>query len=137
MNNEQIARKQTGWLMNPMEFKYGESPTPEADAYFARADAMRAIVLKLLDDKDLLLKQQEGEIAELRKHPLICVRCAELEGALKLAGEALESAEWYDWTSSSGTHYRLCAFCGGSQPDHMDGCKKELAIIAIWKAGIA
>lgn len=67
MTNEEIAKQQTAWLKNPMEFKYGESPTPEADAYFSRADAMRAIVKQLLDAKDEELTAQSARVAELEE----------------------------------------------------------------------
>lgn len=64
--NEEVARKQTDWLMNPVEVKHGESPTPEADAHMVRADAMRAIVKQLLDAKDLAHKEEVEKMKRIQ-----------------------------------------------------------------------
>lgn len=63
MTNDEIARRATGWLMNPIEIKnYSESPTPEADAHIARADSMRATVEHLLNEKDIEITRLTNEL---------------------------------------------------------------------------
>lgn len=64
--NEEIARKATAWLMNPIDFTAYSGPTAHADAYFSRADAMRATMLQALNTKDSVIAELRAEVDGLK-----------------------------------------------------------------------